>query len=166
VCQTSSRRANARAFKEQEEDGGKPAQPGDMSLQLAGAAEMVVFVRSPSNAVWELLLCPTATVGAVKEKLCRMTPWPAWKQDLWLGNLKLEDERTLADCGVVAEATLRLSQRFDLRREAEIELRMPIMSHVCCALMLPEDFAVELYLSGFTCDTCIPFMCVHAGTCV
>jgi hypothetical protein len=120
--------------------------------------QMLVFVRVPGNALLELTLPATITVGTVKDKLSKLTPFPAWKQDLWLQNTNLEDERTLAECGVETESTLRLSQRFDPRRDAEMEQRMPIITHVCSALMLPEDFAVELYMSGFSCDTCIPLL--------
>jgi hypothetical protein len=71
---------------------------------------------------------------------------------------RLEDERTLADYGLEAESTLRLSQRTDRQRDEEMNRFMPILMHVCASLQLHEDFAIELYLSGFSSDISIPFM--------
>jgi hypothetical protein len=120
---------------------------------------MVVFVRSPSGAIWELQLLATTAVEQVKQQISKLIPLPPWKQDLWLSATRLDDNRTLADYGVQAESTLRLSQRVDHQRDAEMNRCMPILMHVCAALQLHEDFAVELFLLGFTSDTSIPFMC-------
>jgi hypothetical protein len=120
---------------------------------------MLVFVRSPSSAVWELQLISSTTVAQVKQQLSKLTPLPPWKQELWLSSTRLEDERTLADYGIGAESTLRLSQRVNRQREEEMGRTMPIMIHVCAALDMHEDFAVELYLLGFSSDVTIPFMC-------
>ena len=120
---------------------------------------MLVFVRSPSGAVWEFQLAATSAVQELKQLISKLTPLPPGKQDLWLSATRLEDDRTLADYGVEAESTLRLSQRIDRQREDEMNRCMPIIMHVCAALQLHEDFAVELYLFGFSSDTSIPFMC-------
>ena len=64
---------------------------------------------------------------------------------------RLDDNRTLADYGVQAESTLRLSQRIDHQRDAEMNRCMPTLMHVCAALQLHEDFAVELLLH-FSCS--------------
>jgi hypothetical protein len=120
---------------------------------------MLVFVRSPSGAIWELQLAASAAVEQVKQHISKLTPLPPWKQDIWHNTTRLEDDRTLADYGVAAESTLRLSQRVDRQREEEMNRCMPIMMHVCATLQLHEDFAVELYLFGFSSDTSIPFMC-------
>jgi len=76
---------------------------------MASAPGMLVFVRSPQSC-WELQLISSTTVAQVKQQLSKLTPLPPWKQELWLGSTRLEDERTLADYGVGAESTLRLSQ--------------------------------------------------------
>jgi hypothetical protein len=123
---------------------------------------MLVFVRSASGAVWELQLISSTTVAQVKQQLSKLTPLPPWKQELWLSSTRLEDDRTLADHGVGAESTLRLSQRVNRQREEEMARTMPIIIHVCAALEMHEDFAVELYLLGFSSDVTIPFMCEDA----
>ena len=128
-------------------------------MAFACATCMLVFVRSPSGAVWELQLAATAAVEEVKQRISKLTPLPAWKQDLWLNGARLDDERTLADHGVEAECTLLLTQRADCQRDQEMNRCMPILMHVCAALELHEDFAVELYLLGISSDACIPFMC-------
>jgi hypothetical protein len=129
-------------------------------------ASMLVFVRSPSGAIWELQLAASTPVVDVKQQVSKLTPLPPWKQDLWLNSTRLDDDRTLADHGVVAESTLHLSQRIDRQREEEMNRCMPIIMHVCTTLQLHEDFAVELYLFGFSSDTSIPFMCDAARLCI
>ena len=119
---------------------------------------MLVFVRSHSGTIWEFQLSASSPVHDLKQLISKRTPLPPWKQNLWLGTIRLEDDRTLADHGVGAESTLSLVQRVDRQREDEMNRCMPIIMHVCAALQLHEDFAVELYLFGFSSDTAIPFM--------
>ena len=120
---------------------------------------MLVFVRSYSGTIWEFQLSASSSVHELKQLISKRAPLPPWKQNLWLGTTHLEDERTLADYGVDAGSTLNLVQRVDRRREDEMNRCMPIIMHVCAALQLHEDFAVELYLFGFSSDTAIHFMC-------
>jgi hypothetical protein len=125
---------------------------------MASALGMLVFVRSPSGAVWELQTMSSNTVAQVKQQLSKLTPFPHWKQELWFGSTCLEDERTLADYGISTESTLRLCQCVNRQREEEMCQHMPILMHVCAVLELHEDFAVELYLLGFSSDITIPLM--------
>ena len=120
---------------------------------------MLVFVRSYSGTVYEFQLAASSAVQELKLLISKRTPLPPWKQDLWFSTTRLEDDRTLADYGVEVESTLRLSQRVDREREDDMNRCMPVIMHVCAALQLHEDFAVELYLLGFSSDTSIPFMC-------
>ena len=109
---------------------------------------MLVFVRSYSGTVYEFQLAASSAVQELKLLISKRTPLPPWKQDLWINTTRLEDDRTLADYGVEVESTLRLSQRVDREREDDMNRCMPIIMHVCAALQLHEDFAVELYLTG------------------
>jgi hypothetical protein len=119
---------------------------------------MLVFVRSHSGTTWEFQLSASSPVNELKQLISKRTPLPPWKQNLLFGTTLLEDDRTLADYGLDAESTLSLVHRVDRQREDEMNRCMPIIIHVCAALQLHEDFAVELYLFGFSSDTAIPFM--------
>ncbi len=75
------------------------------------------------------------------------------------GSIQLaEDGRTLADYGVVNEATLQLTMRLDPKRAGAIETNMPIMSVVAVGAGLPVDFLDELHELGFDNDVAIPLL--------
>eukprot|EP01043_Picozoa_sp_COSAG02_P067105 COSAG02_NODE_10666_length_1887_cov_1.157159_3_plen_280_part_00 len=80
---------------------------------LAGAAtesgrEMQIFVTTVTGKTIALSACDSDSGAVVKARLQNMEGIPANQQSLFYGKQQLEDDDTLAGCGVRREGTLRL----------------------------------------------------------
>ena len=80
---------------------------------LAAAAtesgrEMQIFVTTVTGKTIALSACDSDSGAVVKARLQNMEGIPANKQSLFYGKRQLEDDHTLAGCGVRREGTLRL----------------------------------------------------------
>ncbi|KAH7832644.1 putative polyubiquitin [Monocercomonoides exilis] len=79
-----------------------------LRLALRPASKMHIFVKIGSGKSIALEVSSTDTIGQVKEKIANREGIPFGEQQVMFGGEQLEDGRTLEECGVEREDTLRV----------------------------------------------------------
>ncbi|KAH7832664.1 putative polyubiquitin [Monocercomonoides exilis] len=79
-----------------------------LRLALRQASKMHIFVKIGSGKSIALEVSSTDTIGQVKEKIANREGIPFGEQQVMFGGEQLEDGRTLEECGVEREDTLRV----------------------------------------------------------
>ena len=129
--------------------------------RLLGAAtendqQMQIFVKTVTGKTIALSACESDSGATVKARLENMEGIPANKQSLFYGKRQLEDDHTLAECGVRREDTLRLviTQPGAAMRSGRSEATDAMM----LSGLSTEDAAASSRSSGATSLACLKTM--------
>jgi hypothetical protein len=89
-------------------DSSLSAGQGLLGAATENGHEMQIFVTTVTGKTIALSACDSDSGAVVKARLQNVEGIPANKQSLFYGKRQLEDDHTLAGCGVRREGTLRL----------------------------------------------------------
>lgn len=89
-------------------DSSLAAGQGLLGAATENGHEMQIFVTTATGKTITLSACDSDSGAVVKARLQNLEGIPANKQSIFYGKRQLEDDHTLAGCGVRREGTLRL----------------------------------------------------------